>query len=442
MKCLFGRQVILLIALIAVLAIGVGGCGDDDDDDATMDDDDTSDDDDIVPHDDDTADDDDDDDIADDDDDDVSPQCDWAAHDQLIVAGKAHLGESEIYEGYEAFQDALDTCPDSIDAHMGLALALQLELERQVYEFIRYVLSNPITPKGDDKGFGSLMQSMMLEILIPKAEEMMAHAELVSEAPANWSFYIEKYPFLVEGQFTDIVHIDLGGEWDHADVTWLMAQAQFYRGAFYFLCSYDLTIDYGWLTTFPALSGTPKEMLHDLTGWILGILNDLDYQQSLTLYQGVGSERMTEAGLAFGWFYKLLAEGSNMMLFETDDQEDDVSGYHDLNGNWQWDQGEYHKLPWMGYLTEGQQQLWDGLMSAAVSAGYSTWNGSELDVNPNRPDWFWLNELNPILVALSLQPVLPPIPIDFGDFYYNQGQTQVKDSLRTLIMILYVLTSP
>lgn len=435
----------LWILLLALLMLGGAGCGcgdDDDDDDSAPpadDDDDTADDDDAT--DDDAADDDDDDD--DDNDDDAVPECDWETHDPLIVAGKEHLENSEIYEAYEAFDDAWDLCPDSIDARFGIALTNQLELERQIYALLEYALTNPLTPKGgSDKGFGSLMQSLIMHYWLPKADEMLMHAESVRAAPANWSFYIETYPFVVEGQFEDTVIMDLGGEWDHGDAIQLEAEAQFYRGLFFTLCAYDLTMDYGWLTGFPDLTGTLVEQIHTIATWFLTVLNDPLYESSFTLLDDVGAERIHNAGLAFGSFFVLMNEASEVMLLETDDQEDDLTGYHDRNGNFQWDEGEPYKLPYVGYLTDDQNGLWVRLVALFLQMGYSTWNGGELDVHPNRPDWVWLSEFSFLLRMIGLDWWLPPIPMDLGGMFYDQGDSDLKDTLRTVAMLIYVLTQP
>ena len=437
--------VLVLIALMLAAGVALIGCGGGDDDDDGRDNT-APGDDDATPedyyNDDDSAgdDDDDDDDDDNDDNDDDTTFCDWDVHDPLIVAGKDHLGQSEIYEGYEAFADAWSACPDSIDARMGLALACQLDLERAVAEVVRYLMTNPITPK--DKGLGSIVQSFLKYHFLPKVQEFYGHAQAVRQAPADWSFWIDSYPFLVDGEFPDRVAIDMGGEWDHADAMMMEAFARLFEGMIRFLCAYDLTFDYGWMTGFPDLIGTPTQNIHAAAAWALGVLDDPLYPQFLTLLDDGGAQSVAEAGLAWGAMYLLIKEAADAMLTETDDQDDDLSGYADRNSNGQWDQGEPFKLPHIGYMTDDQNWVWIELIEVAVSAGYSTWDGSALDVHPNWPDLVWLSELNFLLEMIGLQPALPPIPFNFGPFYYGQSQTEFKQMIRGVIQFLFNWSAP
>ena len=437
----------IIIILSIAFTFAFSGCGDDDDDDdsckqgTTADDGDSSSDDDSTADDDDDDDDNDDDnnDNDDNDDNDDVTQCDWSTHDPLIVLGKEHLGVGEYYEGYEAFNDAWGICPDSRDARMGLALAIQMELERLTYAGVEYILTNPLTPK---KGFGSVLQSMMQYTILPRVDEMREHIQAVQlAAPLDYSFYIETYPFIVQGEFEDRVIADLGGEWDLADTVMVEAVADFYSGLIHFLCAFDLTMDYAWLTEFPGLSGTIIEQLHTVANWSLEILNDLNYPQFLTLLPGgEGDEHLAQAGLAWGSMYYQVKQAAVLMLKETDDQDDDVSGYLDRNGNNQWDPGEPYKVPYVGYLNNGQNQTWIQLTDLSLSTALSTWDGSEKDIWPYMPNYVWLNEFTFLVQAIGLPWWLPPVPINFGPFYYNPSPTGMKDGLRTIAMILYVLT--
>jgi hypothetical protein len=319
-----------------------------------------------------------------------------------------------------------------------MAMALQLELEDMVYELIRYLTTNPL--KSDDKGFGSMMQSLFKSIMIPKAQEMYEHARVVRDADPSWFFYIEAYPFIVDGEFPDRVMLDLGGEWDHADAIQLEAEAQFYIGFLNVICAYDLPLDYAWITEFPELTGTIGEKFNTILLEIIFILNDSNLPTFLTLIPEEGEKRLADAGMAMGKFFLLMNEASKFMLTETDMQDDDLSGYHDLNENGKWDEGEPYKLPWAGYLSHDQNFTWVRLMEAAVSAGNSTLNGSPIDRTPDRNDWFLLSEMNFFIDALGLNPFLPPIPMNLGAFYYDQGPREIKDGLRNILLVLYQLT--
>ena len=412
-----------MIALAISLSV-VGCCKPDDDDDSGDDD-------------------------AGDDDDDTEPTgCDWAIHDPLIASGKELLGNGQATEGYEAFADALTVCEDSVDARMGLALACQMQLEREVYILIDFLLS-VIPEANDDKSFGSTLQTTLLNHLFPKALEMLGHAKAVRAAPVGWSFYLEKYPFMVEGEFEDRVILDMGGEWDHADAVIMEAEAEFYSSLILSACSYDLTLDWYWVKHFPDVGMTnpldPAQwlaLIHGVTGWLLDVIDDVNYPTFLLLRGELGVQFMTDAGYSTGSWLTLLNEAAGMMLLETDDQTDDVSGYVDENQNGQWDEGETYKLPYIGRMTTDQNLVWLGLIDVALSAGYSAWDGGEMDVDPEVENEVLLSEFNFFLEALGLEAILPPIGFNIGPKYNDPQPEQLKESLRNLSRFLYGATEP
>lgn len=379
----------------------------------------------------------------------VPEPCDWETHDPLIVAGKAHMGASEVYEGYEAFADAWAVCPDSADARMGLALSCQLEMERSFYAIVEAFMGNffgsPASKRSAAPGarsIGTIVQSLLLNHFLPKVEELLCHARGVQEAPPGWSFYVEPYPFMVEGEFVDRVIIDMSGEWDHSDALILEAEAELYRGLIHFLCAFDFTLDGYWTMHMPDAGGDPVEAIHNVAEWFLNVLDDPNYPDLLTLQGAAGAEHMRLAGLSWGRMYLKFHEGTAAMLAETDDPSDDVSGYVDQNGNGRWDEGEPFFIPYIGALSEDQNWFFTELLDLFLSFGRSTLDGTDLDVHPQVPDVVWLSELNFVLQALGLAPVLPPLPINFGPYYTNPNPCGVKEALRAIAQFLYDVTAP
>ncbi len=362
--------------------------------------------------------------------------CDWEIHDPLIVAGKMHLGEGRIDEAYLAFRDAWETCPGSVDARMGLALTCQLELERRMYAMIDYLLS--VYPEATGKSFFSTLQSVLFNQMLPKAQEMLEHGRFVQSAPANWSFYIDRYPFIVQGEFEDRVIVDMGGEWDLADAVMIEAGAEFYTALIYTLCAYDLTLDWYWVQHMPDISGMEiPEALRAILGWCLNVLEDPNYPMFMILKGEVGLRYLARAGLSWGSTFTLVATSAALMLLETDDQTDDVMGYVDENGNGRWDEGEPYKLPHIGGMTPDQNRNWLGMLSVALSLGYSAWDAGPLDVDPYNPNKVSLWEFNFLLEALGLEPVLPDIRFNLGPFFNFPKHDQLKQIMLFVIRLLY-----
>jgi hypothetical protein len=412
-----------LFPLLALVAVACGG-GDDDDDDLT--DDDVSDDD-----------------AWGDDDDDSGPSCDFAVHDPLIADGKAALGESRVADGYADFAAALAQCPESVDARMGLALACQLELERKMYAMIEYVVSVAPNFGWKDKSMGSVLQAVLLTDLYPKALEMAGHARAVQAAPPGWSFYQAPYPFIVDGEFTDRVWVDMSGEWDASDARMIEAEAEFYAGLILSIGSYDLTLDWYWTQHMPDLDGLDLlGKLHALTGWALAVVEDPNYPMFLLVRGDLGKGFLHDAGLAWGAAGTGFADAVDRMRAETDDQRDDVAGYVDENGDGTWNEGEVFHLPLIGVLTPDQDLVWQGLVALALSFGESAWDTGPSDVDPENPNELLLSDLNFLLTAFGLEPILPPFGKSLGPHFYDPRPEQLKEAARGLLRFLYGASAP
>ena len=390
-----------------------------------------------------------DDDIADDEaddsgDDDAGPPCDYAAHDPLIVQGKADLGASRIEEGYAAFHDALALCPESVDARMGLALSCQLQLERQMYSMIQYVIE--VVPNfgwKQSKSFGSVIQAILLDHLYPKSLEMLGHARAVQGAPAGWGFFIEKYPFLVDGEFADRVIVDMGGRWDRSDARIIEAEAQAYAGFILWAGSYDLTFDWYWTQHGPDTSGmTLPEKIHAVTGWALDFVGDPNYPMFLLLRGDMGKGFLTQSGLAWGAALTGIPEALAMVRAETGDQSRDVSAYVDENGDGRWNEGEPYRLPYVGTLNPGQELFFEGLLALFKAVGESAWDTGPNDVDPANPNQILLSDLNFILTALGVEPILPEVGFSIGPYFNDPKPEALKEFLRTWLRFFYGATTP
>jgi len=445
----------LLLVLLMLAAVGLtAGCDcgdDDDDDDVTPDDDDddtTPDDDDTVPDDDDTTPDDDDTTPDDDDttpgDDDTADICDWEAHDPWIVQGKEHLAAGEAEEAYDAFFEAYVLCPEVPDAKLGIILAdVQYYLSWFNY-WINFLLNfNPAPHEDGAKSIGTVIQEIIREYLMPINDEMFAMADDLMENHTDLRFYIEELPMWMDG---DEVVIEMGGEWDIADVQNLKSFTRVLEALEQFLISFDLTFNYYTFSHWPQPGSgwSIEQIIHSYSELILELLADPDYPDLFTFLDG-GEDHFAESATQFGLGCLDMVTAFDMALDEIDLQQDDVLGYVDANGNGQWDEGENYILPYFGPLSEPLQITIENLLILAEDLGGAMLDTGPEDVHPNLPDWFLLSNLNFILEYLDLLIYgfrLPPIPVPVGYWFYHPLDDGLRSIVGAVAQLLYDNTTP
>ena len=445
---------VLLLAGALLLAAGCD-CGDDDDDDNDAADDDVTDDDiadddvtddDVV--DDDIVDDDIvDDDIVDDDtiDDDIvdddTTVCDWSTHDPLIVDGKTYLSENNAPDAYDNFLEALEVCPDSADARLGMLLADTQWYVGWFNYWINFLLNFNPAPHEGGKSIGTVIQRLIREYMQPINYEMFALAEELMNDYPDVRFYVDPLPMWVDG---DHVVIDMGGEWDLADVNNVYAFTQFLEGFEQFLLSFDFTFNYNTFAMWPSPGGSIKEIIHSYSELLLELLADPDYPDFLTFLDG-GEENLIESGVQSGHACLRMVDSFAMALDEVDPQEDDVLGYIDENGNGQWDPGENYKIPFFGPLSEELDLLFLDLFDSFSDLGGAFLDGGPDDLHPALPDWFSLASLNPILELMDLLLLgqrLPPIPVPIGRWFYHPLDDGLRSGVGAIAELLFNLTMP
>lgn len=434
---------------------GSGATGDDDDsddDDDSAADDDVADDDDTIDDDtgtdDDTSDDDAvDDDTADDDIDDDTEECDGATHDPLIVQGKDLLGQGDHVAAYDAFADALDLCPDSADAEMGMLIADACWYVSWIKTWTDLIgLTLPASAQADatggPKSDGTVLQKILRYSFLPVDREIYRLADDLIENHSNVNFVVDSVPVWVE---QDVVVLDLGGEWDIADVSALRAFAGAFEGIARLMLSFDLDFDWASLINLdPPPGATPEELVHAYAEFFLGALNDPEFPDFLALLPE-GAADLSASGVAYGHLLGDINTAFLAVRTETDEQEDDIIGYADLDADGMWDEGEPYRLPVAGELTDEQNELLLGFLQLSEDLGLAFLDGGADDPNPLLPDWFDIANLNFLLIYLQIidpgQP-LPHIPLPVGYWFYNPTTDGFHDLLQTIAQALYDATLP
>jgi len=434
-----GRGALWIVLLAALLLAAGCGCGfedDDDDDDAPG----------LPIYDspDDDADDDADDDVDDDTADDDTDECDWATHDPFIVQGKEELSAGRPNPAYDAFADALKVCPDSADAMMGMLISDALWFTKWVKTWIDYLSSDWWLPADkDQKSALSVLQKVIRYSMLPVDEEMIDLAGRLKAHHPEVRFFLESLPMVAEG---DHVVLQMGGEWDIADVGNLEAYARFWDFIGRLLLAFDLSFYWPDLAQAPSPppEATILELIHHYSGLILDILANEDYPDFLTLLPG-GDEDLSTAAINMGLACRGLPASLPAIQAETDPQEDDVMGYVDENGNGVWDEGENYTLPYFGELNDGQNDFILNFMNVSDKLGRAFLNGGPEDPQPLLPNWFWLPDLDFLLdFAELLDPDLsfPPIAVPIGFWFYHPSEDGIRNVVQIVAQFLFDNTMP
>ncbi|MCC6157980.1 MAG: hypothetical protein IT350_07990 [Deltaproteobacteria bacterium] len=435
---------VILLVLLNFVVAGCG-CGDDDDDDSPEadSDDDTDDDADDDTGDDDTGDDDtwpplpddDADDDADDDtgDDDTTPVCDWSTYDPLVEDGIDALGIRDVDAAMDAFEDAIDVCPEFGDAKLGLLLAGVQDLFAELPVVLAMAGGFP------DIDWTALQQTIRDQLLPMNADLISLAAEIVAQHE-DVRLFVSPMPLWVDGE---TVVIDAGGEWDIADVHNLSAIVNAADAVEHFLVSIDLEADWEALTVWPG-GYDPVEIAHYFAGILLDMLADPNYPDFLKFVSG-GEQDFEGGAVSLGFACLDVTAGFAAVRAETDPQEDDVTAYVDENENGAWDEGEPYRLPYMGVFAPHQNNVLVDALILTQDLGPALLDSGPEDLHPLLPDWLPLDDLNFVLELIaSYVPglTLPAIPVPVGYWFYNPSPDGLKPVAQLLVQALYDLTLP
>ena len=416
----------LLILILAALFLLASGCDcdeeDDDDENGSSTDDDDDDDDDN---------DDDNDDNNDDD------ECDEQTHDSKIIAGKEYLSDRDPEAAYIEFSEALEACPVSADARVGIVISDALWLTVWFQDALEM-------PPFQTDDIGLELQQIFEQDLLPVTEEMFELTEFLLENHPNVRFYVDSLPFWLDG---DHVTLELRGEWDIYDIANAKAYARAWESAGRLLLAFDLEYDTQLFEDNPLPDDSDlRETIHHYCDLLLQMFDDPAYDSFLTLLEN-GTWSLSEFAIQAGRAMFEVKDNFYEMRNEIDPQEDDIAGYVDTNGNGQWDSDEPFRAPYFGPLSTEMNVTFIDLLGLFEALGIAFLDTGPEDIYPGVPNWFMLDELNFILEYTDVldpnNPIrLPPIPIPIGPFFYRVGPERYRILAEILVNIFYFATVP
>lgn len=258
---------------------------------------------------------------------------------ELLERGKAALGRNEWSTAKTTFETVLhDYDENNNEARFGSALTDILFLS----DILRYVGSlgdsasvGEFLPLADDESrYLTDLISGALNEVGAKFASADQHLSAV-EKDAGFVFRIESLPlYLSEGKTASV---DLRGEWDQADALFLHGIVKVLLSTIRLVDSVDLGFDFPRAHGYFTRDDFDASKLSHLAGLATYVLNDPEYPNFLSVKEKTGRESVAAASLtlasAFSDFERALYVASR----EKDDQDDDILGYKDVNGNGKYD---------------------------------------------------------------------------------------------------------
>ena len=397
---------LLGLALLILSLIAAGGCNCEEDDDST----------------DGKTSDDDDDDDDDNDDTEPEPKC----PEDEMKEGKGFLAQGNGDAARAVFLSVLEDYPECIEADFGIALAEQLRLYKIIDELLSYLFD----PFDEEKGTvdaGAIIVDYLDNLIEPIIVDILNRLAICREEE-SFEFDQEWLPFRILG----LEFLVYTGQYDHGDVLLQSAEFMLLEAAIDTILSVDLGFDIEIILDH-AMSWGSMDMISiviDVIDMVIELLEDPDFPNFLALREE-GYVRMPQAGLEMGYAMDFYFQAIDEIRTESQDESHDVTGCADRNGNGMCDADEFIH----GIFYSLPSDLHLELQQVELALRVSYWDVTELDIDPDNPNPFSLDRLNPILRYFGLPALLPALDINFGDLYANPDPEGIRQSLTKILKL-------
>jgi hypothetical protein len=341
---------------------------------------------------------------------------------EIMEIGRGYLRAGDGGNASEAFQAAVKLSPTCDEAKFGLLISRNM----QFFSLMDQLLSLVSQLAGQTAGEGAAPQENQIisaEVMpigdyiqgflrdsavawYDDAEEL--YLDLLTYRDPH--FDIDRFHIGISG----LIEMDFGGHLDRGDLHYFGMFNGLVRGIVSILLAHDLNIDFFSLEIPPIdlnLDFSDPQAIEDLLAalgpivdLIEGLLTNEDNPDFLYLQGEEGVAMMQEAGVDLGLALERLHLSIEEVYRETGPQEDGAVHFVDVNGNGRGDRlSDPLVLPGFGELDAG---VVNGLNVLASMTAQALWDTTPLDIDPYRPNPFYLAYANDLLVALDIFPLV------------------------------------
>ncbi len=363
-------------------------------------------------------------------------------YDELMAEGVAALADADSATANDRFMRAQRVRGGDAAAGLGLALSDMQGLVELVDSLLGFLVDMtapeaqvpaPVQASTNPGGLapgstlGDTLHHFIKHIMEPVLEEMVAGLDDARRDP-DLVLDIPVVPIELLGEEL----LDMGGEWDAADVLWLSSLAYTMKGAVDFMQGINLDFDPGPLLAMNSvrklLTGEPVDfdmLFVELTDVLLTILDDPEKEDLLSPLDG-GLERIAQAQMELALAAKFGAATWRTAGRETDAQSDDVLGYVDANGNGVFDAGEVYVFLG-GEYSAFMRDLLPAFETTLDALYLGLAEGTPVDPYPISPQTFDPAVFNEFLIIFGLPALVASAQWDLAAFFADPPLAEMKD---------------
>lgn len=368
--------------------------------------------------------------------------------DDLIEQGKVALAQGDGITAHDTFLIAQTLAPENSEVAFGIVISDALLLVSLVDGVLDFVIeslsaqtgepqksgSSLFSLNGEEEGIGDTIQKYLGSIIDPVVSEMVDNL-LICKSDSNFLFATEKITIMY-GDAPAYVWI---GNWDGEDLYWVDAALGAMQGITYMIYSTNLNFD---PRNFTSIDFDLEKV------GLIGILDDLIEALFLMFHDPrypnffdnteVAEILMPIAGLDFGFIFHNFVDMQRSIEKGWNDPVDGIFSFDDINDNGVKNQGEpftYNGVPWGQTLTG----LLPVINAIAWNLRASFFDGTELDVNPDVPNYWNIADLNMLIEQVTgiSFPLIPEYEIDFGGYFSNPDPTDLKNWIGDLLYCMH-----
>lgn len=372
---------------------------------------------------------------------------------EIISIGKGYLVEGNGAAASDAFNAALKIDDTSTDARFGAILADVMSFTNLIDELVTTLSSFGFGSTSAQTyakaaaqtkpGFSDLLHQFLDDVLVGKiSQSERLYAELAEEP--DFRFDLDRYRISV----MEIELVNLGGEFDKADLHMIGAVSAIMNGLLNFLLAHNIDIDIASLALPTVPEGADTLTTIDM---YLAFLEDLLANPAtpdlLTLDGPDGAAFMQQVGIDFGNAFERIDAALVQLAYERDQQIDDQLRFFDTDFDGIYNDGTDPVM--IGdAITLDPELVW-AIRVLASDLGAAFKDGSAADVDPSEPNPFHLSAANELLQYLGVLPIvlieepftlaITEIPdfltIDIGSFFADPDPQGIRQVLEDLIAL-------